>query len=241
MRPLHLKLGRAKQIIGGSLSAESKMPGTSYGLSASACITGAKLAKIPGTVCSTCYAMKDFYRTPNAQRAQARRLAAIDDPLWVDAMVRVLTHTHAAPIRVDLGAVGVRLQAKGGERFRYNEPGWHRWHSSGDLQSVAHLAKICEVAHRTPQIKHWLPTQELGMVMTYLRMGGIIPDNLIVRVSSIMIDDDTRRNWPHTSSVFRLHVPEGAHVCPAPQQQHRCMSCRACWSRDVAHVSYREH
>ena len=38
----------AKEITGG-LSKPSKMPGPSYNLPAAACITGAKLAKIPGS------------------------------------------------------------------------------------------------------------------------------------------------------------------------------------------------
>ena len=47
----------AKEITGG-LSKPSKMPGPSYNLPAAACITGAKLAKVPGTVCYGCYALK---------------------------------------------------------------------------------------------------------------------------------------------------------------------------------------
>ncbi len=47
----------AKQITGG-LSAPGKMPGPSYNLPAWACITGSKLAKIPGTICNKCYAKK---------------------------------------------------------------------------------------------------------------------------------------------------------------------------------------
>ena len=35
--------------ITGGLSAPSKMPGPAFNLPAAACITGAKLAKIPGT------------------------------------------------------------------------------------------------------------------------------------------------------------------------------------------------
>jgi len=43
--------------IAGSLSTTSKMPGASYGTLASACKTGSKMAKIPGTVCNGCYAL----------------------------------------------------------------------------------------------------------------------------------------------------------------------------------------
>ena len=45
----------------GSLGFPSKIPGTAYGLPASACITGAKLAGVAGSVCASCYAMKGNY------------------------------------------------------------------------------------------------------------------------------------------------------------------------------------
>ncbi len=235
-------VGKARAII-GSLGFPSKMPGTSFGLPATACILGAKLAKIKGTSCSVCYALKDRYQWGNPLKAQQRRLAGLSHPRWIDAMVLVLQHTHRDKwIRVDLGIVGIKLKAKGGSRFRLNPSGYHRWHDSGDLQSVEHLAMICEVARRTPKIKHWLPTQELGMVWKYIDAGGVIPPNLVIRVSSIKIDDQRRRTWMTTSSVVALsEPPPGSHVCPAPRQEHRCLDCRACWSPSVRHVVYELH
>ncbi len=47
----------AKKII-ISLSQPDKMPGYAYGLPAWECKTGGKLAKVPGSVCFGCYAMK---------------------------------------------------------------------------------------------------------------------------------------------------------------------------------------
>lgn len=233
-----MKLSSAKEIIGGSLGFPSKMPGTSYGLPATACLAGARLAKVKGSICSECYALKDFYRTPNSAKAQLRRLASITDPLWVEAMVTVLAHVHAKPtIRVDLGEVGVRLQRAGGSRYRYNESGWHRWHDSGDLQSIWHLEKIIEVCRRTPQIRHWLPTRETSILRWY---KGDIPPNLVIRVSATMIGGPPPVAT-HSSTVHWVSPPLGAHECPAPRQEHKCGQCRACWSRDVRVVSYRKH
>lgn len=231
---------RAARRIVGSLSFPSKMPGTSFSLPAQACITGGKLAQIAGTACAQCYALKDRWLWPNPQKAMQRRLEGIRHPQWAEAIALMLNRLHAkGRIRVDLGNTGVRLQKLGGSRFRYNEAGYHRWHDSGDLQSVEHFAKICAVARATPAIKHWLPTQELGMVRAYLARGGKIPHNLVVRVSSIIIDDTTRRNWPLTSSV--ASGAASGYVCPAPDQAHRCMTCRACWDRAVPHLTYRLH
>ena len=61
-----------------SFTRTSKMPGLSYSLPAWACKTGQKLAKIPGTPCYGCYAMKGNYtRYPAIKAAQYRRLDAI--------------------------------------------------------------------------------------------------------------------------------------------------------------------
>lgn len=234
-----LTLRDAKQII-GSIGFPTKMPGTSYGLPASACVAGAKLAKVSGSVCSKCYALSDRHAWINPVKAQHRRLVAIQHPDWVDAMVLLLRHIHAKPeFRIDLGIKNAK--ARGIIRFRYNQSGFHRWHDSGDIQSADHLAKICDVSRQTSRIKHWLPTQELGMVRAYLNGGGSIPSNLTVRVSSVLIDDDVRRSWHLTCSVFVDRAPSHSHVCPAPQQGHRCDACRACWSPDVSHVAYRMH
>ena len=47
----------AREITGG-LSKPSKMPGPAHNLPAQACKTGAKLVKVPGSVCAGCYALK---------------------------------------------------------------------------------------------------------------------------------------------------------------------------------------
>ena len=120
----------ARKITGG-LSAPSKMPGPAFNLPAVNCITGAKLVKVPGSVCAGCSALKGRYRFPNVQAALNRRLKSLDHPDWIRAMA----------VLID------------------NAP-WFRWHDSGDLQGPEHLKKIFEVCKLTPETSHWLPTQE---------------------------------------------------------------------------------
>jgi len=127
-RPMLKK--EAREITGG-LSKPSKMPGPAHNLPANRCITGAKLVKVPGSVCAGCYALKGRYRFKNVQDALNRRLKALEDPRWVDAMVTLVT---------------------GNAHFR--------WHDSGDIQSEKHLLNIFEVCKRTPETAHWLPTRE---------------------------------------------------------------------------------
>lgn len=237
-----MKIGEAIKIT-GTIGSTTKMPGTSYGLPARACKTGSKLRGTPNSVCADCYAMKGFYTRGSVERAQERRLKAIEHPRWADAMVVQLDRIHSKMIRVDLGEVGVRLQKKGGSRYRDILPGWHRWHDSGDLQSLEHLMKICEIAARLPWIRFWLPTQERGILVDWRECGGYVPDNLTIRVSHPIVDTkkSTSSTWVTMSSVYTTEPAPGAHVCPAPKQNHACGECRACWSRDVPHVAYEKH
>lgn len=223
------KTVKAAIAVTGSIGFPSKMPGTSYGIPATACKVGAKLARIAGSVCSKCYALKANYTYPSVQIAQARRLAGIANPAWPYAMAFLLLRYHGQDAR---GKVHRKLKAGGA--------GWHRWHDAGDLQSRAHLAAICHVARLTPGIRHWLPTREAALVAGFLRDGGTFPPNLTVRVSATMVDGAPSRAFPNTSTVHAAIAPQG-HACPAPQQGNECGPCRACWDRNVSNVSYHEH
>jgi hypothetical protein len=215
---------KAATAIAGPLGYPSKMPGTSYGISAKACLTGANLAKVPGSTCHGCYALKANYLYPSVALAHEARLAGIASPHWTAAMVTLILAAHK----------------RGTGRNGKIERGWHRWHDSGDLQSVEHLTKICAVAALTPNIWHWLPTREHGMVAQYVARGGIVPDNLVIRISATMVDGPATKAWPTTSGVHHELEPQG-HACPAPKQDGKCGPCRACWNIDVPHVSYHKH
>jgi hypothetical protein len=70
-----MKVNELDQIT-GTLSKPSKMPGWAYGIPAKECKVGSKLAKIPGTVCHGCYALKRLLRIPECTSSaiQASRL-----------------------------------------------------------------------------------------------------------------------------------------------------------------------
>ena len=127
-----MKVKEALEIT-GSLSKPSKMPGWAYGLPAKECKTGSKLAKVKGSVCDGCYALKGCYVFKVVQDAQYKRLKAIRSPLWV-------------------GAMSLIINSKKSKYFR--------WHDSGDVQDEAHLMKIFAVCKSTPTVKHWMPTRE---------------------------------------------------------------------------------
>lgn len=163
-----LTLAQARRIIGAAPSGQpfgktSKMPGYSYGLDAFACKRGSILAKDPRSPCHRCYARRNFYATwtPVVKNRRAHQ-AAILDPRWADAMVLLSEH-YLKPA----GEV------------------WFRMHDSGDLQSVQHLAAICDWAERCPWLNIWAPTHEPFIVAEYLgSCGSVIPSNLVIRLSA---------------------------------------------------------
>ena len=195
------------KLITGSLSKPSKMPGFTYGLPAKECKTGSKLAKIPGTVCHGCYALKGCYVFKVVQAAQYKRLEAIKHPLWAIAMA-------------------AQINSKKSKFFR--------WHDSGDIQSVKHLLKIFKVCRLTPSVQHWMPTREAQILK--LVPPSMVPDNLIIRMSGTKVDGEAPTFWPWTSTV----VNEGA-TCPAPKQDNKCGSCRACWDKSIKNIAYGKH
>jgi len=196
----------AWNLIGG-LSKPSKMPGWAIGIPAKECKTGAKLVKTPGSVCEGCYALKGCYVFPVVQAAQYKRLAAIDNPLWVAAMALL-------------------INSKKSKVFR--------WHDSGDVQTEEHLIKIFAVCKLTPSVKHWMPTRE-AWTKSFL---PLCPDNLVMRFSMPMVDQEACGSWSNTSTVT---TKPGARTCPAPEQNNECKDCRACWDPEVKNIAYGKH
>lgn len=236
-----LSVGEAERIA-GVLGKPSKMPGYSYGLSALLCQTGSQMAKVPGSVCSTCYALTDWYLTWRPlHKGQGRRLAGLQHPQWEDALVVLI------------------------ERYTTREVPFFRWHDSGDLQGVWHLERIVRVCERTPWVTHWLPTREYKMVADFLAAGGVIPPNLTIRLSALMIDSEPPRELPgvplrpgervippelyhlptstvHTAGATLPVQGKGSIQCAADKHtKYRCESCRACWEPRVRNVSYAQH
>ena len=123
-----------------------------------------------------------------------------------------------------VGAMALLINSKKSNVFR--------WHDSGDIQDEAHLLKIFSVCKLTPKIKHWMPTRE-AWVKSFMPM---CPDNLVIRFSAPMIDQEAGKSWANTSTV----VTAGA-TCPAPSQDNECKDCRNCWDKSIKNISYGKH
>lgn len=197
------------------LSKPSKMPCFGYSLPASRCQVGGRLQAVAGSTCSGCYALKGFYGFPAVQTVLERRYRRVQ---------RALANQVS---RAKFVAAFKQLLA--------NED-YFRWHDSGDLISVDHLALIAEIAHACPQTQFWLPTREYKIVDDYT---GEIPANLVIRLSAHMVDKPAPSVGLPTSTVHTV-TPIGTE-CEAYTRNNYCGNCRACWDPDVANVSYRKH
>jgi len=219
MQTIQIYTRKQAQDLAGSVTKTSKMPSDSYSLPAQACITGSKLVNVKGSVCEGCYALKGNYHryAKTIQPAQYKRLESIKSPLWVESMVKLIG----------------------------NKP-FFRWHDSGDLQSVDHLAKIATIARHLVNTTFWLPTREYDIVKDYLKTESV-PVNLVIRLSAMMIDAPAKlpkslRGQTNilTSTVHAKKELDG-FKCLAPSQSGKCGSCRACWDNTVTNVSYKAH
>ena len=199
----------------GGFSAPSKMPCHGYSIPASRCKTGRKMRAVKNSICSICYALKGRYGFPNVQNALERRYKTIRGKRWVADMVAAIS--------------------------KVEQSGYFRWHDSGDLQSLSHFGNICAIARLTPSIKYWLPTREYGMVREYLDKGNVIPENLTVRFSALMVNGPAPETLAKRLGVQVSGACASAFTCPASKQGNVCGSCRACWNKETFNVTYKTH
>lgn len=223
-----MTLKEARFLTGG-LSQPGKMPGAGYGLPAFFCPSGKIFRAFSNSVCSKCYARKGRYLFRNVQSAQQKRLLAIEDPLWTDAMCVLL------------------------ENERANNRMWFRWHDSGDLMHYAHLSHIVSLAGRLPDMHFWLPTKAYRLIWQLVNDQNIyIPDNLTVRISHPYMNTykPLARKWAKKGIVQSVvyhkkeSFPAGTFNCPAisdPSYNSKCGSCRACWCKSTGIVNYQLH
>jgi hypothetical protein len=210
-----MNIKQAQDII-GNLGKPSKMPCYSYGTPAELCKVGSKLRKVKGSVCEGCYAMKGFYTFSNVKPAFYKRFQAMKHPKFVEAMTLVI-------------------------KAKTTKSKYFRWKDSGDLDSLSELERIVQVCQNTPDTKHWLPTRETKVVSDYLKIYQSFPDNLVVRVSSPLINGEPLPNFENTSTVHDKGKKWFGKQCVAYKQDNECRDCRACWTKKINNISYKKH
>lgn len=226
----------------------TKMPSTTFAISAKACGVGSKLVKVEGSTCSRCYALKLQNLRPSVNKG------------WTDNLNKAVKLINDNP------NLWAKMQAfqilRGCKKLGIS---FHRWFDSGDLQSVAMLRAIVLCAELTPEISHWLPTREAMIVKEYRKQYGPEPENIVIRVSATMINDKPISGHNNTSTVHKKGEKIHGKECLAyrtnkdskvvdldvfeamtkaekkDQDFGHCGDCRACWSKDVSNISYKLH
>tara|TARA_R110002110_G_scaffold91138_5_gene236836 strand:- start:4475 stop:6679 length:2205 start_codon:yes stop_codon:yes gene_type:complete len=235
-------------------SFTAKMPGPGFSTSTEFCPEGRKNRHKPGHVCNVCNVAIDKpkeksgqYGAPTVQDALQRRYdVMMDDPhTWARAMATLIPQYHQS-----------EKQGKQFVRFDNDYPGidgregYMRWHDSGDLAGgVPHLSVLTDVARATPNTNHWLPTKEWKTVAAFLKAGGQIPENMVIRLSMPWVGQGSkipsvfRHPQITTTTVGRSQVDPNyeGYVCPASKAgSGGCIDeeCNACWQTDFENVDY---
>ena len=181
---------------------------------------GSKLAKVEGSVCNKCYALKGRYMFGAVQTALENRYHRWHEnrDRWTNAMIYIMHN-----------------------KKHIQDKAHFRWFDSGDIQGGAMLSDINTVAWSSPHIRFWLPTKEYKLVKDFSHENDIAP-NLIIRVSNPNINSSTLNGYKYISTVYskdNLTESEG-YICPSSKQDNQCKDCRMCWS-DKHEVSYIAH
>ena len=213
-----MTLKEALAIVGG-LSQTSKMPCPSWGINPETCKTGAKQAKQPGTVCSTCYACKGTYKWPTTLQAMDRRLEGLKDRRWVEAMTLLIS-------------------ANADKHFR--------WFDSGDLQSKDHFDKVIQIAQNLPTIKFWLPTQEQLIIrdvptpdnLTVRVTASMVNASKMPACKNVaIVVESAKISW---DKLIETNNNNRWYCTADGTGPHKCGTCRACWDKDIKQIVYRK-
>jgi len=118
-----------------------------------------------------------------------------------------------------------------------------RWFDSGDMYSLSLAEKMLAIMEATPNTKHWLPTRmyKFPKFAAVLAAMQALP-NVMVRYSSDAVDG-TFTAGLHGSTIVPNGdaVPAGVTVCQAPEQDGKCLDCRACYDKTVSVIGYVAH
>ena len=229
MKTTKLTLKAAKKF-GVVTKGNSKIHGSTFSTDPKRCKVGSKLVKVEGSTCSSCYALKLAKVYPGAAKSWADNLdlfrQAVEGnyvPEWCEAIAHQITMIS-------------NLKVKKGDRGAM----FHRWFAAGDLDSLDMLRAFVRVAELLPEIRFWLPTREKQLISQYKALLGVVPPNMVIRVSSAMVDAKPLA-MPNTSTTHSKGSKAYGFNCPAQTQSGNCGDCSTCWSPEVKNISYEIH
>ena len=268
LKELHMLLGKTEST--KSISAGNvKMPGRHFSSSAFFCQTGAILMKKKDTPCSKCYATRGNYATGSNISGNSRNSLAIEYyqnvhgsfDLWSFALVKLIEH-HASKVE--------QIKDAKGNIIAIVDPLYFRFHDAGDVQSLAHLEAINNIAVALPHVNFWLPTRELTYVKQFLDKHRNFATNLVVRQSQHkngkkpfsfskypqLLTSTTSwesapnncpalgqyvEKWVKNKKTKKLELKKQYGVCDGTGSDGKQNKCRACWDPEIANINYTLH
>lgn len=169
--------------------------------------------------CSGCYATSGNYRFSNVKAPRLYNQEAWKNPDFVTKFVAILQT----------------------ERF-------FRWFDSGDMYSLELAEKIYNIMLNTPDVKHWLPTRMYKFKKFHdviARMQAL--PNVVIRLSSDSIKGElVQSSLVDTNSTILDqdsldNVNDEIFICKAYEQDGKCLTCKACYSKDIKTIGYIGH
>ena len=221
---------KAAKAFGVVTKGNAKIHGSTFSTDPKRCHVGQKLVNVKGSTCESCYALKLAKVYPSAAKS------------WADNLDLFRANVQADTVPEWCEAIATQINQISINKSTKKQTGalYHRWFTAGDLDSIEMLAAFVKVANLLPHIKFWLPTREKGIVNRFKNALGVIPANMVIRVSSAMVNG-LPLAMDNTSTTH--HTTEQAHGfnCPAQKQGGTCGECTACWTTTVKNVSYKVH
>ena len=170
------------------------------------------------SACSGCYATSGNYRFSNVQAPRLYNQIAWESQDFIEKFVEELQN----------------------ERF-------FRWFDSGDLYSIKLAEKVYQIMQKTPHVLHWLPTRmyKFAKFMPILEKMQALP-NVVVRLSSDSIQGEKVKNAAIDTNSTIIHPDQigkdkSLFVCKAYEQNGKCLTCKACYSKEVKTIAYVGH
>jgi hypothetical protein len=224
-----LTLKAAKQF-GVVTKGNSKIHGSTFSTDPKRCHVGSKLVNVVGSTCNKCYALKLAKVYPTAAKS------------WVDNLDLFRTAVDNDQLLEWCEAIALQIGNISKNKAKNKTSGamFHRWFTAGDLDSVDMLRAFVKVAEMLPHIKFWLPTREKAIVRQYQAALGVVPSNMVIRVSSAMVGA-IPAVIGNTSTVHKKNHLGYGFNCPAQRRGGNCGDCSRCWSKRTANVSYELH
>jgi hypothetical protein len=183
-----------------------------------------------------------MYVLPNVEAAMERRFQRLMNALDSDRSMARLEESFETLMDIRFARTRVLMNRTG--KVGRDDGRYFRWHDSGDLHGVEHLAMLNRIAVACPGTAFWLPTKEPNFVRAFLETSTLA-SNLIVRLSIPRFNADAPPAYLKLVAESPSVVLAGAHTeqpkagfeqCNAIYTDHACAECRACWGHNP--VSY---